>query len=90
MISLTDEYQNNQGGQAKDLKVIASCGKNLSRSPLVEVSFGKGKGKLVLSQLLTQGRLSRNIWKTKLYDIRYDVVAVQLMLNIIVSCEETF
>lgn len=77
-------YQKASNGIAENQYVLASAGKNLTRSPLVEINFGSNKGKLIISQLLTAGRLSKeSLGKAGQYDIRYDPSAVQLVLNLI-------
>jgi hypothetical protein len=45
------------------------------------ISFGEGKGKLIVSQLLTAGRLARGFGEDGLYGIRFDPVANQFVLN---------
>ena len=68
---------------AENLIVLADAGKNLTRTPVVLIDFGKDKGKLVISQLLTAGRLSENYGTDGLYGVRYDETAVQVVLNML-------
>lgn len=69
--------------QAEDVKALASCGKSLFRSPVVEVFMGPGRGKLMLSQLLTAGRLASGFGTEGLYGVRADAAAQQFVLNMI-------
>lgn len=55
----------------------------LTQTPVAVISFGQGKGKLIVSQLLTAGRLAKGFGEEGLYGIRYDEVAVQYVLNMI-------
>jgi beta-galactosidase len=68
--------------QAKALEVLAVCGKGLTRDAMVELGFGAGRGRLVLSQALTAGRLRRDAAAPGFYGIRYDPAAEQLTLNL--------
>ncbi len=72
-----------RGGEALALTPLASCGKNLTRIPIVELGFGPLKGKVILSQVLTAGRLVRGTQRPGLYGIRYDPAAEQFTLNLI-------
>jgi hypothetical protein len=80
---LNSGYLEATNGIAQNFLPLASCGKNLTRTPAVLVDFGKGRGKLIASQLLTAGRLDREFGEKGLYGIRYDEVAVQMVLNMI-------
>jgi len=81
--NLVEEYRKCEGRYARGLKVLAQCGKNLSRGAVVELEFAAGQGRLILSQLLTAGRLSRGYGESGLYGIRYDPAAAQMVLNMI-------
>jgi hypothetical protein len=70
-----------QNAQGEEINILARCGKNLVRSPLVEVGFGKGKGKLLISQLLMEGRLEPNFQNQNVYGVRKDPVAIQMLIN---------
>ena len=70
-----------QNAQGEEIKILARCGKNLVRSPLVEVGFGKGKGKLMISQLLMEGRLEPDFQNQNVYAVRKDPVAIQMLIN---------
>jgi hypothetical protein len=45
------------------------------------IKFGNEKGNLIVSQLLTAGRLATDFGENGLYGIRYDPVAGQFVLN---------
>ncbi|MGH7996438.1 MAG: hypothetical protein ACREFX_08815 [Opitutaceae bacterium] len=72
-----------EGGRATMLRPLASCGKDLDRIPVVELAFGRDQGKVILSQLLTAGRLVPGEAEPGFYGIRYDPAAAQLVLNMI-------
>jgi beta-galactosidase len=83
-VEITDLHQgylNACNGIADTFIPLASCGKNLTRKPVVLVGFGQGRGRLLVSQLLTSGRLAGHSGEEGLYGIRYDVVAAQFVLN---------
>ncbi|GET34858.1 hypothetical protein PbJCM13498_37210 [Prolixibacter bellariivorans] len=71
-----------KGGSKKN---IVQAGKNPYRFPVVSISIGKGRGKVILSQLLTDGRLLKPDGKTptKKDGLQYDPLTVQLVLNLI-------
>ncbi len=81
--NLNSEYKKAKNRVAENLIVLADAGKNLTRTPVVLIDFGKDKGKLVISQLLTAGRLSENYGTDGLYGVRYDETAVQVVLNML-------
>jgi hypothetical protein len=82
-INLYNEYMKSVGGTAKDLIPLVIAGKNLTRVPVVSVSFGDKKGKLIVSQLLTSGRLAEGMGAKGHYGVRYDPAAVQVVINMI-------
>jgi len=82
-IDLAHLYRLSQAGEATKLTALASCGKNLARAPVVRIDFAPGMGSLLLSQLLTKGRLAEGFGEPGLYGIRYDPVAVQFVLNML-------
>jgi hypothetical protein len=51
----------------------------------VELTFGTGAGRLVLSQALTAGRLVRSAAEPGFYGIRYDPAAEQFTLNMLAA-----
>ena len=71
-----------RGGSKKNL---VQTGKNPFRFPVVSVSIGKGRGKVILSQLLTDGRLLKPEGKVSSGKdvLAYDPLTVQLVLNLI-------
>jgi beta-galactosidase len=75
--------------KATQLVPLASCGKNLACLPIVELIFGPGKGNVILSQVLTAGRLVRGHREPGLYGIRYDPAAEQFTLNLIADALDT-
>jgi len=79
--NLSLEYKKSFQGKAKQFTVLANAGKNLIRTPVLMVDFGKDKGKLLLSQLLTAGRLHPDFQENTKYGIRNDEVAIQMVLN---------
>ena len=82
-LNLSHQYKTLKG-LAKGLHPLVNCGRNLTRTPVVLVEFGENEGKLLLSQLLTKGRLSKSsVESNGLYDVRYDVVANQFVLNML-------
>lgn len=82
---LSKAYRESNGMMGESLIPIVNAGKNLTRSPVIMVKFGKGKGTLIVSQLLTSGRLAKGYGEDGLYGIRYDPVANQFVLNMIES-----
>jgi hypothetical protein len=82
-IDLGELYRQSVSGRAESLLPLANVGKSLSRSPVVLVGFGKGQGSMVVSQLLTAGRLARGFGQDGPYGIRFDVAARQFVLNML-------
>jgi hypothetical protein len=76
-------HQSTGESLATELIPLASCGKNLTRIPIVELGFGPARGKVILSQVLTAGRLVRGCQEPGLYGIRYDPAAEQFTLSLI-------
>jgi beta-galactosidase len=76
-------HQDTAQGKASTLQPLAVCGKNLTRIPVIELTFGPSKGRVILSQALTAGRLVRGHQEPGLYGIRYDPAAEQFTLNMI-------
>lgn len=81
--NLSQEYQFAKNGQAQRFTPLANCGKNLTKTPVALIEFGEGKGKLIVSQLLTDGRLANGFGEEGFYGIRYDETAVQMVLNML-------
>ena len=80
---LHEEYLSAKQGQAQSFTALANCGKNLTRIPVAQINFGEGSGNLIVSQLLTSGRLTRGFGEEGFYGIRYDEVAAQMVLNML-------
>lgn len=79
-------YMANYGGRAEVFVPLASSGKDLVKTPVLKIRFGQDEGCLVLSQLLTDGRLAEGSAPDKeRYPIRYDEAAVQFVLNMLES-----
>jgi hypothetical protein len=83
VINLAEGYKSSQKGQAKNILPLVNCGRNLIQTPVMLIDFGEGKGQLIISQLITKGRLSSSQKNGGLYDVRYDVVACQFLINMI-------
>ncbi len=75
-----------QSKRSVSLTALATCGKNLTRIPIVQIDFGPDRGQLLLSQVMTQGRLAQGFGEDGLYGVRYDAAAVQLTLNMLQQC----
>jgi hypothetical protein len=71
-----------KGGTTKNL---IQTGTNPYRFPVVSISIGRGHGKVILSQLLTDGRLLKPNGKIQGLkgEFHYDPLTVQLVLNLI-------
>lgn len=85
-VTVTDLNQgllDTRNALAKSFIPMATCGKGLSRFPVYVIGFGEGKGKIIISQLITRGRLTHESGRKGFYDLRYDEVAAQLVLNMI-------
>ena len=79
--NLHDEFKQAKSGRAVNFIPLVECGKGLTRTPAAMIQFGKNKGQLVVSQLLTSGRLADGFGKEGLYGIRTDEAAKQFVLN---------
>ncbi len=82
---LSKAYKESQSGIVENLIPMVSAGKNLTRTPVIMINFGENKGKLIVSQLLTAGRLAVGYGEKGLYGIGYDPVAIQFVLNMMES-----
>lgn len=73
--------------EGKDVNISAYviAGKNPVRTPVVEVKPNGGKGKLILCQMITDGRLDEKVIppRNKPELPAYDPLAVQFVLNLI-------
>jgi len=81
--NLSRAYKKAGSGQAEKLTGLVNCGLNLLRTPVVRIDFGAGKGSLIISQLLTEGRLAPGYGEEGLYGRRYDPAAEQFVLNLL-------
>jgi len=78
---LAQGFRESEGGKAEQMIPLVNCGNDLSRNPAVLIRFGEGQGNMIVSQLLTSGRLAEGFGQPGLYGVRYDEVAVQFVLN---------
>jgi len=72
-------------GKGVKISAFASASENSKRFPIVELTPLNGKGKLYISQLITEGRLDEPIQLSRFkHEISaYDPMAVQFLLNLI-------
>ncbi|MGN0189021.1 MAG: glycoside hydrolase, partial [Candidatus Cryptobacteroides sp.] len=86
---LRNGYEHSRSGNAVSLTPLCCAGKNLTRTPVMMVGFGKGKGKVVVSQLITEGRLCGEKdfvdYGIDFYGKRHDEAAVQTVLNLLLA-----
>lgn len=79
---LGNGYRASAHGSATELIPLVSAGKNLTRTPVLLVGFGPGKGRVLLSGLLTEGRLDKTAPAASDHGSpQYDEAAVQMVLN---------
>jgi hypothetical protein len=85
---LNKEYVKLNGSKLRRMMVhpLAVAGKELVKSPAVKIAFDDGA--LIISQLLTSGRLAEGFGSDGLYGVRYDPAAVQVVLNMIAELTE--
>lgn len=82
VIDLSAGYRSNHDGRASGFRPLASSGKDLLRTPVTQIFFGPGEGSLILSQLITEGRLAKGYApRRKSHRLKYDEAAVQFVLN---------
>jgi len=86
---LSKAYKESQNRLGESLIPLVNAGKNLTRSPVIMLNFENGKGKLIVSQLLTAGRLANGFGENGFYGIRYDEVANQFVLNMMEAVLKT-
>ena len=72
-------------GTGVKINAFATTGENPFRFPIVELIPKNGKGKLYLSQILTEGRLDETLKPSRSQSELpvYDPIAVQFLLNLI-------
>lgn len=84
--NLTAGYRINRGGRATGFFPMAEAGKDLVRNPVVLIKFGKGEGKLIISQVFTEHRLAEGYTEKRAKcPLHYDEAAVQFVLNMMDS-----
>jgi hypothetical protein len=83
IVDLVNMSKNYKSGQAEKLTPLVNCGLNLVRTPVVRIDFGKQDGSVIISQLITEGRLTQGEGDRDLYSKRYDPVAAQFLLNML-------
>lgn len=81
--NLGAQYLQSQSSQVHRYVPLANCGKNLSHTPVALLEFGPNRGKLVLSQLITQGRLLPGQGEPGLCHLRHDPAAAQVVWNLL-------
>lgn len=82
-------YRSSARGSAAELVPLASAGKNLTRTPVLRIGFGPDKGCLILSGLLTAGRLDADRQPGPgSCPVEYDEAAVQMVINLIENALE--
>ncbi|MBN2412808.1 glycoside hydrolase [candidate division KSB1 bacterium] len=82
-IDLVQGYTDCLQGKAENFIPLVNCGIDLYRTPAVRIDFGRDRGSLLVSQLLTSGRLAKGYGQDGLYGVRYDEVAGQFVLNML-------
>ncbi|WP_105615320.1 glycoside hydrolase family 2 protein [Vallitalea okinawensis] len=81
-INLSEEWRTYQNTTVDmQIKPLAICGKNLTRTPVIQVDLVENSGRLILSQLLTEGRLHTNYSEEGFYGIREDAATQQFVFN---------
>ena len=83
VINLSEEYQNSKDGIAEELIPLAVCGGSHEKVPVILINFGKDKGKLILSQLLTNDRLYNPTPNHKAYATKADQATRQVIINML-------
>jgi hypothetical protein len=85
--NISEDYRLSKNGGAKGFTPLVNAGKDLTRVPVVEIEFGKDEGRMIVSQLITSGRLLKENNEEGIDKLRYDPVAVQFVLNMIKRLE---
>ena len=77
-------YLRNRGGRARAFIPLVTAGKDLVRTPVNKILFGENEGVLILSQLLTAGRLADGFAPAgERRPAEYDEAAVQFVINLL-------
>jgi beta-galactosidase len=87
IIKLNEEWSEMASSTDREVVVepLARAGKGLNKVPVVKISTGGEAGAVMISQLLTGGRLARGFGSEGLYGVRYDPAAVQMVLNMLAN-----
>jgi hypothetical protein len=85
VVDLAAEYRRSAARPALSVRPLATCGRNLTRTPVLRVRFADRRGIVILSQLLTAGRLAPGSGQPGPYGLRYDPAAAQLVLNMLAA-----
>lgn len=79
---LSELYRQSRNSSIAAVNGLVNAGKGLTRTPVVEVCFQSG-AKLILSQLITAGRLAGGSGKKGLYEVRRDPACMQFVINLV-------
>lgn len=86
---LHSAYMANEGVSVSGVSPLAVAGKNLVRTPVIRIEFSDSEGVLILSQLLTAGRLAEGFTDgRKVRPVEYDPAAVSVVLNMMENALE--
>lgn len=83
IINLSKGYHASRKGEATNMQPLVNCGRNLTQTPVMLVEFGDGKGKIILSQLITKGRLTQKTYHANTKTVKFDIAACQILLNML-------
>jgi hypothetical protein len=86
VIEVTDlslNYTRLETGKAEKLIPLAICGGSLEKIPVIQIGYSNYMGTMVLSQLLTNNRLSNPNPEITPYPIKQDQAARQTIINIL-------
>jgi len=82
-INIKNLIQNAEKAEGKSIRILALCGKNLTRTPVVQIAFGPGKGNILVSQLLMENRMAPKWQNQQVYAPRKDPAAIQMLINMV-------
>jgi len=85
VVDLAAAYRRSAARPTLAVQALATCGRNLTRTPVLRVRFADRRGSMILSQLLTAGRLAPGFGQPGLYGLRYDPAAAQLVVNMLAA-----
>jgi hypothetical protein len=85
ILKLNQEFEKLREAAERRLIVepLAVAGKGLSKNPVQRIRLAGSESQILVSQLLTCGRLAEGFGTEGHYGIRYDPAAVQMVLNMI-------